>query len=174
MTPVTIPLNKGRLFLFLLLSLGFVTGGIWLWNLADGYSGFKHWKALLGAVLCIPFFGLGVVVFAYKLFDTRPGLILNDEGVHRLGLFGFQPVIPWAHITHCSIIKVKRTSILLIHVDNVEEVLERLPPLARWSQRVAVGQYGTPHSLASSNLKISIEDLKDLIEKGAAAYRDKS
>ncbi len=169
MTQVAIPLNKGRLFLFLLLSLAFVVGGFWLWNIADNYSGFKHWKALLGAVLCVPLFGLGVVIFAYKLFDSRPGLILNDEGVHRLGLFGFQRVIPWKHITHCSINKVKRTKILLIHVDNVEEVLARLAPIARWSQRMALAQYGTPHSMASSNLKIDIEQLKALIESRAQA-----
>ena len=174
MTPVTIPLNKGRLFLILLLSLAFVAGGIWLWNTADEHAGFKHWKAIIGAVLCIAFFGLGVVVFAYKLFDSRPGLILNDEGVHRLGLFGFQPAIRWEHITHCSITKVKSTRILLIHVNNVEEVLDRLSPFARWSQRLAVTQYGTPHSLASTNLKTGIEELKDLIEKGAAAHRDRS
>lgn len=171
MTQVTIPLNKGRLFLFLLLSLAFVAGGFWLWRIADDYSGFKHWKALIGAVICIPSFGVGALILGFKLFDGRPGLVLNEEGVHRLGLFHFQPVIRWKNITHCTITKVKRTSILLIHVDNVEEVLARLSPIARWSQRMALAQYGTPHSVASSNLKIDIQQLMALIENGAASHR---
>jgi hypothetical protein len=39
---------------------------------------------------------------------------------------------------------------------------------------MALTRYGTPYSLASTNLKIGIEELKDLIEKGAAAHRDRS
>ncbi len=173
MTPVTIPQNKSKLLSYLLLSLAFVTGGIWLWGVADDYSGFKHWKALVGAVIGVPFFGLGVVIFGFKLFDPRPGLVLNDQGVHRMGLFGFQPVIRWEHITYCTIAKVKRTTILLIHVDNAEDVLARLSPIARWSQRMALSQFGTPHSVSSNALRISIHELKELIEKGAAAHRDR-
>lgn len=171
MTPVTIPQNKSKLSGYLLLSLAFVAGGIWLWRVADDYSGFKHWKAIVGAVIGVPFFGLGVVIFGFKLFDPRPGLVLNEQGVHRMGLFGFQPVIRWEHITYCTIAKVKRTTILLVHVDNVEEVLARLSPIARWSQRMALAQFGTPHSITSNGLRIGIEELKDLIEKGAAAHR---
>lgn len=171
MNPVTILQSKSKLFSYFLLSLAFVAGGIWVWGVADDYTGFKHWKALIGAVICVPFFGLGVVVFGFKLFDTRPGLILNDQGIHRLGVFGFQPVIRWEHITHCSVTQVKRTTILLIHVDNAEEVLTHLSPIARWSQRLALDQFGTPFSVSSNNLRINIEELKELIENGVAAHR---
>jgi hypothetical protein len=174
MTPVTIPLSKGKLLLTILGGCAFVAIGIWMWRSADDYSGFKHWKALVGAGLCVPCFGLGVLVLTYKLFDSRPGLVLNDEGIHRLGLFTFWPPIPWKHITHCSITKVKRTSMLAIHVDNEQEILARLGPFTRWLKRMSIAQYGAPHVLASANLKIGIQELKELIEKGAAAHRERS
>lgn len=174
MTQVTVPLSKGKLLLAFMGACAFVAGGIWLWGRTDHYAGFRLAKAWFGAITCVFFFGAGALVLAIKLFDRRPGLVLNDEGVHRLGLFGFQPVIPWKHITHCSITKVKRTTILLIHVDNVEEVLARLAPIPRWFQRMALTQYGTPYSLASTNLKIDVEPLKALIENGAEAHRDRS
>lgn len=171
MTPVTVPLSKGKLLLAFLGACVFVILGIWLWGRTDQYTGFALAKAWFGAITCVLFFGAGAVVLAIKLFDRRPGLVLNDEGVHRLGLLGFQPVIPWKHITHCSTVKVERTTILLVHVDNVEEVIARLAPIARWFQRMAIVRYGTPHSLASTNLRIDIEQLKALIENGAEAHR---
>lgn len=171
MDPVTIPLSKGKLLLAFLGACAFVAIGIWLWGKAPTFTGYEQARAWFGAITCVIFFGAGAVILAIKLFDRRPGLVLNDEGVHRLGLFGFQPVIPWKHITHCSITRIKRTRILLIHVDHVEEILAHLAPLPRFFQRMAVAQNGTPYSLTSNNLKIDIEQLKALIENGAEAQR---
>jgi hypothetical protein len=66
---------------------------------------------------------------------------------------------------------VKSTKILLVHVDNVEEVLMRLPPLTRWSQRLAIAQFGTPYSLTSNTLQCDLDDLKRTIENGIGARK---
>jgi hypothetical protein len=174
MTPVTVPISKGKMLIALLGCCAFVALGIWLGVRTDHYSGFAKTRAWFGAISCVVFFGAGGIFLGIKLFDKRPGLVLNDEGVHRLGLFNFQPVIPWKHITHCSIVKIKRTMILLIHVDNVDEVLAGLAPVARWFQRMAIAQYGTPYSLSCANLQIDIERLISLIENGAEAGRQTS
>jgi hypothetical protein len=174
MTPVTIPLSKGKMLLAFLGCCAFVALGFWLWGRKDHYTGFTHAKALFGAISCIVFFGALALLQVIKFFDPRPGLVLNDAGVHRLGVFEFQPVIPWKHITHCSITKVKRASMLLIHVDNEQEILAHLGPFTRWLKRMSIAQYGAAHVLASGNLKIGIQELKELIEKGAAAHRDRS
>ncbi len=174
MKTVAIPLSKGKVLLWFLVNGLFVAGGIWLWGKAPTYDGLTQARALFVAITCIVFFGAGVVVLGAKLFDQRPGLVLNEGGVHRLGMFRFQPVIPWNHITHCSIAKVKSTRILLIHVDNVEEVLMRMPPITRWMQRLVLSRYGTPYSLTSNTLQCDMEQLKEMIENGAEAYRRSS
>jgi hypothetical protein len=115
------------------------------------------------------FAGTGMVVLGSKLFDKRPGLVLNDEGIHRLGVFKFQPVIPWKHITHCSITSVKSTKILLVHVDNVEDALVRMNPVSRAIQRMMLRQYGTPYSLTSNTLQCDMDELKRTIENGIGA-----
>ncbi len=171
MTPVTIPLAKGKLLLWFSVSFLFVALGIWLYGRLSTYDSPTRARAWFAAISCIVFFGAGLVVLGSKLFDRRPGVVLNTEGVHRLGLFRFQPVIPWRNITHCSIAKVKSTRILLIHVDNVEEVLMRMSPITRWFQRLALSQYGTPYSLTSNTLQCDMEELQRLIENGAATHR---
>lgn len=173
MTPVTVPLHKGKMLLAFLGACAFVAVGVWLWGRKDHYSGFDHAKAWFGAISCVVFFGALALLQAIRFFDPRPGLVLNDAGIHRLGLFGFQPVIPWKHITHCSITQVKRAKMLAIHVDNEEEILAGLAPISRWLKRMSIARYGAPHVLASANLTMGIQELKDLIEKGAAAHRDR-
>ena len=109
MAPVSIPLHKGKLLRWFLMSALFMVLGLWLGRKASSFEGLTAARAWFGAISCMLFAGAGMVVLGSKLFDQRPGLVLNDEGIHRLGVFKFQPVIPWKHITHCSITSVKST-----------------------------------------------------------------
>lgn len=170
MTPISIPLHKGKLLRWFLMSGLFMVLGLWLAQKASSFEGSTAARAWFVAISCMLFAGAGMVVLGSKLFDKRPGLVLNDEGIHRLGVFAFQPVIPWKRITHCSITNVKGTKILLVHVDNVEEVLARMNPVSRAMQRLVLGQYGTPHSLTSNTLECDLADLKRTIENGAEAH----
>ena len=171
MIPITIPLHKGKLLRWFLMSALFMVLGVWLARKATSFEGLTAARAWFGAISCILFAAAGMIVLGSKLFDKRPGLVLNDEGIHRLGVFAFQPVIPWKHITHCSITNVKGTKILLVHVDNVEEVLARMNPISRAMQRMVLSHYGTPHSLTSNTLQCDLDDLKRTIENGIGARR---
>lgn len=168
MTPISFPLHKGKLLRWFLMSALFMVLGLWLGRKASSFEGLTAVRAWFGAISCMLFAAAGIIVLGSKLLDKRPGLVLNDEGIHRLGVFAFQPVIPWKHITHCSITSVKSTKILLVYVNNVEEVLMRMPPLTRWFQRMAISQYGTPYSLTSNTLQCDLDELKRTIENGVA------
>lgn len=171
METISVPLSKRKLWLLLIASCAFVAGGFWLWDRTPTYDGFDRIKATFASVTCMIFFGLGIPVFVFKIIDQRAGVVINSTGIYRLGLFNYNDVIPWKHITHCSISQVQRTKLLLIHVDNVEEVIARLPPFARWFQRMTIASSGTPFSLSSAALQGNFNDLKELIEAGIAAHR---
>ena len=174
MTTVTIPLSKGKLVLALLLSGVFVAMGIWLWGRASSFSGIHEVKALFGGIMCVVFFGaIGIIQFI-KLFDGRAGLVLDEIGIHRMGVLNYHSVIRWDHITHCTVEKVQRTRLLMIHVDNTEEVLSAMNPLARFSQRMMLSRYGAPYSLSSNALKCDFDELKELIEAGIAGWRNRA
>ncbi len=172
-TTRTVPLSKRKLMLALLGCMAFVALGIWLWGRRDQYEGFAYTKAVFASVTCLLFFGAGIPVLAFKVFDTRPGLVLNAQGIHCLGLFGFRPVIPWHHITGTRIVQLPRgrVRILLIDTDNVEEHLRALSAIPRWIARFSLAQYGALHSVASNNLQIHLEELQALIEAGRIANR---
>ena len=162
----TVPLSKRKLVFALLGCMVFVALGIWLWGRRDQYEGFAHTKAVFASVTCMLFFGAGIPVLAFKVFDTRPGLVLNAQGIHSLGLFGFRPVIPWHHITGTRIVQLPqgRVRILLIDTDNVEETLAGMSGITRLVARFSLAQYGALHSVASNNLQVDIDELQRIIE----------
>ncbi len=169
-----IPLSKGKLWSLLLLSCGFVALGYWLWQRVPQYEGLTALKAQFGAWSCMIFFSLGIPIFLFKLMDKRPGLLLNAKGIYRLGVFNYHQPILWQHITGTSVTRVKRTKLLLIHVDNVEEELTRLAPIPRWFQRLTITSTGTPFSLSSAALKCDFTELEDLIKRGIARHHQRN
>ncbi len=171
MTPIAIPLHKGKLLVWFLMSALFMVLGLWLGRKASSFEGLPAARAWFGAISCILFAAAGMIVLGSKLFDKRPGLVLNDEGIHRLGVFKFQPVIAWEHITHCTITSVNSTKILLVHVNNVDEVLARMDPVSRAIQRMMLSHYGTPYSLTSNTLQYDLRDLQRMIENGITVDR---
>lgn len=172
MQTISIPLSKRKLWLLLFGSCAFVALGIWLWGRLPHYEGFTKVKAAFGAVACMVFFGLGIPIFLFKLIDRRAGLVINDNGIYRMGVFNYHDVIRWEHITHCTIGRIERTKLLYIHVDNVQEVISRMSAVARWFQRMTIASTGTPFSLSSAALQGNFDDLKELIEAGITAHRN--
>lgn len=174
METISVPLSKRKLWLLLLASCVFVGGGFWLWGRIPFYDGFSRIKATFASITCIIFFGLCIPVFLFKVIDRRAGVVINDKGIYRMGVFSYHAVIPWEHITHCTTGQIQRTKLLHIHVDNVEEVLARMSPVARWFQRLSIASNGTPYSLSSAALESNFIDLKELIERGIATHRSNS
>lgn len=172
MGTISVALSKRKLWLLLLASCLFVAGGIWLWGQASTYDTFDRAKAMFASITCIIFFGFCIPVFVFKIIDRRAGVVINDNGIYRLGIFNYHDVIPWATITHCTIRQVQRTKLLLIHVDNVDEVLAAMPPVARWFQRMTIASTGTPFSLSSAALEGNFDDLVELIGAGIMAHRN--
>lgn len=161
-----IPLGKRKLWLLLLLSFGFVAMGFWLWGHAEGMGDLDYWRAKGAALACMIFFGICVPIFVFKLMDKRAGIVINEVGIYRMGLFSYHAPIRWEHITHLTETKVQRTRLLLIHVDNVEEVLAGMTGLSRWLQRAIISSTGTPYSLSSAALQWDFDDLRRIIETG--------
>jgi hypothetical protein len=165
-----IPLNKWKTRLLFALSCGFVALGYWLLGRADAYVGWDHWKALFAAWSSLVFFGFGALVLAFKSFDHRPGVIINEKGIYRLGVFNYHLPILWARIRHCSETKVRSTRLLLIHVDNTEEVLAGTPPITRWFKRLTLAHGGALYRLSSAVLDCDFDELRGLVEGGIANF----
>jgi hypothetical protein len=105
-TAVVIPLSKSKIMLMLLGSMCFVGVSVWLWCIAGEQDHFHPLKVRTAAVAGVSFFGLCAVYGCLKLFDGKPGLIIDSRGIvdNSSGLRVGH--VPWTDITGVKVTTV--------------------------------------------------------------------
>lgn len=99
MQPLVISNSRWKYLLFLLVSLGFVAGGIFILRIPNStIDRWTGWATIL-------FFGAGAALFIRQLFDARPRLTINEQGIddRTLGV----GLIPWSEITNAYVKSIK-------------------------------------------------------------------
>ncbi len=80
-TALVIPLSKGKLVLGLLGPVAFVAVSVWIWSISNNQTRDNPLIIKAVAIACGSFFGLCAIYGCFKVFDTRPGLIIDDQGI---------------------------------------------------------------------------------------------
>lgn len=111
----------------------------------------------------IGFFGLCGIYGLIKLFDNKPGLIINEQGILDNSSAVSGNLIKWEDITGFEIEQVKSTKFLLIFVKNPEFYLERVNMFKRFWMSSNEKFYGTPLSISSNSLKCNFDELITII-----------
>jgi hypothetical protein len=171
---LVIELSKSKAILIILGSFGFVAAGYWLFSMdAAAMKGmpiddplFVHGVGIASMV----FFSLTGIVGIRKLFDKRPGLVLNSAGIidNSSGLAaGF---IPWSEITGAEIYEVHRQKMLIIKVRNPEEFIQRGNVLQRVMVKIGSKMSGSPIAITSNTLEIDFPELLSTFEQYHQKY----
>jgi hypothetical protein len=167
---VVIELSKKKVLLLIVGSIAFVVLGLWMFsldassiarNLPRKDPRFVHGVG----VAAIVFFGLCGSIGLRKLFDKKPGLVLNSSGItdNSSGLSaGF---IPWSEIEDATILQVGAQKILIIMVENPEAYVGRGNILQRAANKMNFKLYGTPILITSNTLKIGFPELLSLFHQ---------
>jgi hypothetical protein len=105
-----IKLYKSRWKALLLLAacLAFVVMGIFILRDRDA--------SRFGAWCCICFFGMGIPVSLFNMFDRRPQIILNETGVFDRTTF--KNVIPWDVIQNAYVLNINQNKFICLIVDK--------------------------------------------------------
>ena len=111
--------SRSRLFLLLLLGLGFVSAGLW-WIGAFGEVPPSRRYGPVGIKvlgwLCVLFFGLCSIVYARRLFDMKPHLEINQSGI--LNRAWSSDTIPWSEIADVTSWSHRRQQCIILHLRN--------------------------------------------------------
>ena len=174
-----IGLSRTKMALLLLASCAFVAVGAWLLTLdaADirsdrSFRLFYNQPALaygLGAasILCFGFLG---VVAVRKLFDKKPGLVLDSSGLFDNASGASAGLIPWPEIAGSEVIEIQGQKMLIIHVSDPQKYLGRGGPLKRALSRASYKMGGGAVAIPSNTLKIDFRDLVALIDQYRRKY----
>jgi hypothetical protein len=126
MTEIRLYKSPLRALRILLLTIPFVAIGIWM----ASASGIDTSDRVIGA-LCILFFGLGIPVSLFQLFDRRPQIIINQTGIWDRTTK--QDVIKWEAIKYAYIIEIYRQEFIALMLD---ESFELKAPKYKWVTRL--------------------------------------
>lgn len=122
-------------------------------------------------IISILFFGSTGLFGIYKLFDSRPGLIINDKGIQDYSSAVGSRFIAWDQIRDIDVDKVQSTRFLFIFVNDPEAIMKKEGPVKRAMMRLNNRFYGTPVSISSSSLKCDFDDLITAVAKRLKEHR---
>lgn len=157
MERVVIPASGARWTLLFVAALGFVAAAILL--LVIHQSPVVAW-------LNIAFFGACATFFALQVVDRRPRLVIDDQGILdrtlKVGL------IDWADIRAVFLKRSAGQSFLCLELADASKYTQRLPPLLKKLVQLNRKLGFTDLSLNLAGIKVSPEQVEELVRKELA------
>ncbi len=158
MNDIRIQSSRLKYTVLLIASIGFVAGGVFLLNQAG-----PKWVGWMSIV----FFGSMIPLFAWQLFDNRPRLILDDEGVQDRTLKVGK--IYWNDISGAYLKAIKGNNFICLELRNEEKYLNKLSPLLKASTSANVKLGFTPLSLNLSGVNADANEVLEVVLKMSEA-----
>lgn len=166
---IVIPHSRTKLILLLIGALAFVAIGCWLWT-ADPRTGYNPVYMKCSAVLGIVFSGLCGIYICIRLFDRRPGFIIDDEGFIDNSSAVAAGRVPWSDILAIRTIEINLQPILVIYVADPQKYMERDGAFTRMLKRANLIMVGSPVTISTSGLNIHFNQLGQLLIEGVEKY----
>ncbi|MBE0462093.1 MAG: STM3941 family protein [Halomonadaceae bacterium] len=165
-----IELNKVKIILLTLGAFAFVLLGVWFLFMdiqtIESQRKFNSPTLVYGVgVVSIVFFGLCGLIGVKKLFDNSPGLIINSEGVLDNSSGVSAGMIPWDDIVSIGEYQIQKQKFISIQVKDAEIYANNGNALKRMANRANIKMCGTPVNISANSLKISYDDLLEIIDE---------
>lgn len=169
---IEIKLSKVKGILTFLGSVAFVVFSIWLINYADTHETVNILffeldpaSVTVMSYVGLAFFGLVGLYIFYKLFDSKPGLIIDKDGIHDNSNASSAHLIKWEQIKGLKIKKVMSTKFILIDIHTPEDFMQNFSGIKKKLMQGNYRMYGTPISIISNSLNCNTEYLFTTIKK---------
>ncbi|MFN9248509.1 MAG: STM3941 family protein [Planctomycetota bacterium] len=156
---VTIPLGKRKIAFLILGSTLFVAASIFLWSIAEGQQRFFPLLVKSAAVAGVLFFSFCGVYGCFKLFDNRPGLIIDDEGIVDNSSAIGAGMVPWDEVVVLRISEISGQRFITVVVENPEKYAARGNALSRLANSANTRMTGSPINISANSLNIKFDEL---------------
>lgn len=115
-------------------------------------------------IVGVAFFGLCLIFIARKLFDNKPGLIIDEYGITDNTNATSVGLVEWGDITGIVTKKVMSNKFLILQTNNPAKYIDRAKNvITKQAMNINYKTYDSPLSIISNSLKIDFDDLEKLI-----------
>lgn len=157
--------SRAKFVCLLIGSLAFVAAGVFI-LLISSLAGTP--PPLLGLVgwSSIVFFGGCAVVFVRQIVDSRPRLVIDDDGIHdrTLGIGR----IPWSDVRGAYLRSIHDSAFICLELRDSDQYLQRTNAVKRALASANAALGFTPISLNLSGVAADPNDVLELIIKRIA------
>jgi hypothetical protein len=162
--------SKKKAVLMLIGCMAFIAAGTWM--LSDTESISTRYPAFLIDILacvCIAFFGIGALMAVKVLFNKKPALIIDRDGLvikpSQLGM----AVISWNDITLFSEYNVGRQKFVSIQLNNTSDYINKeTSNFKRRLMQANTNMYGSPFALSATLYTLNHNQLLALLRQSLA------
>lgn len=174
-----IELSRTKLVLLVLGSCAFVAAGVWLlsFDAAEVRAGrsfrffFNDPTVVYGAGLAsIVLFGACALYGVRKMFDRKPGLVLNSDGIVDNASAVAAGFIPWSEVVGAGVFEIQKQKMLVVGVSDPEKYIARGGALKRALNKANTGMTGSPVSISSTSLQTDFDELVSLFDRYLQKY----
>ena len=160
-----IPLSKTKIILLTIGSMAFVAASGWMWTIGGPEMTMDTLLYKLVSVVGVLFFGMTGIYGLTKLFDNKPGLIINQQGLMDNSSAVSGKLIKWSDIESFEVSQIQSTKFILIFVQNPQHYIDQASYVGRFWMKMNHKTYGTPLSISSNSLKCNFDELIKKIEE---------
>ena len=160
---IIIPTSSRFILLGLLGSILFVVIGIVMFNSEPSrkYSStFLQSWGLIG----IAFFSLTSMYCLKKLFDNKPGLIIDENGIWNNSSIISNHTIQWSELKGASLTKIGKEKILFLYFKDDNGFILKFNFIERFLMRLNLSLYNSPIGISTRSLKYDVEKLNRQIQ----------
>lgn len=177
-TEVVIPLSKGKIALHLLGAVAFVALSLWIWSTADAQTRYNPLSMKAAAIAGVSFFGLCAIYGCFKVFDTRPGLIIDEQGiVDNSSAVSAQVKILWNEVVALKVSEIAGQRFITVIVAEPQRFAGRGNFLRRMLNAANTKLTGSPINISSNSLGLKFDEIVNVLmaalekHKGAGRTR---
>lgn len=167
---VVIPLSKGKNVLLLFGAVAFVVGSIWLWSIADAQRRYHPLVVRVTSVVGTLFFGGCAIYGVWKLFDDRPGLVIDTTGILDNSSAVATGKIPWEDVLGIGQFEISGQRYIVVFVTEPEKYVRRGNYVCRMLKAANVKLAGSPITISPSSLQTSFDQLLQALTSGFERY----
>lgn len=163
---IEIPISRKKALLTLLGAISFVLVGDWMISFADNQQRYPPIAVTWMGYISISFFGIAGLFILNKLFDFKPGLVIDSEGIHdNSNASSSSRLIKWEQIKGIRIEQVKSTKFILVDIHDPMDFMTNVGWLRRTMMMGNYKMYGTPIFILCNSLKCNADYLFKVISE---------
>jgi hypothetical protein len=126
------------------------------------------------AIAGVSFFGLCAIYGCFKVFDTRPGLIIDDQGFVDNSSAVAAGRILWDEVVSLNVSEIAGQRFITILVVDPQKYVERGNFFGRMLNAANTKMTGSPINISSNSLRMKFDDLVQVLTEAFEKYKERA